>query len=618
MQSAAKVQFWGTRGSIAKPGPHTLRYGGNTSCVQVTSPNGTLIIIDCGTGAHDLGQSLLAKAHGLPLHGSILISHTHWDHIQGFPFFAPLFVHGGHWDIYGPTGLGQSLRDTLAGQMEHTYFPVTLDDMGASIHFHDLVEGTLDIGDVHITTRYLNHPALTLGYRLEMGGASVVYACDHEPHARGGDGKTTMHELDLQHIEFLEGADLVIHDAQYTDCEYPKRRGWGHSPVEYVSEVGQLAGVKQMAFTHHDPCRTDAGVDEIAHAVQHDLRAVGSPMHMFPAADGLLIELPTGSRRSQGHHHSHSANGAAATPLVEDTTLVLGITDEKVEAAIADAIRSVSVRTTPLTTGEAILNHVKATPPALVVVEHRPDEGGIDGLALCRALRSDPDAHVKEVPVILVADRERAEDGRLAGVTQWLITPFSPPYARAQIQARLLRSACRWHCATLPACEEERLAALRALSILDTPPEERFDRITRVAAATANVPIVLVSLVDRERQWFKSCIGQSSTGSTREESFCAHAVTSRSPVIVPDTLLDDRFADNPLVLGGPRIRFYAGFPVYDHKGFCLGTLCLIDTRPRQFPEIMLQRFEDLASLVQQELNAAGPAAAPRGVGTENR
>ena len=131
--------------------------------------------------------------------------------------------------------------------MEHIYFPVTLDELGANILFHDLVEGSFEIDDIHITTRYLNHPALTLGYRLEMGSACVVYACDHEPHSRLTGQKAQMHELDRRHSEFLAGADLVIHDAQFTDKEYANHKGWGHSPVEYVSEIGQLAGVKRMA-----------------------------------------------------------------------------------------------------------------------------------------------------------------------------------------------------------------------------------------------------------------------------------------------------------------------------------------------------------------------------------
>ena len=152
-----QVRFWGTRGSIAKPGPGTVRYGGNTSCVEVTSPGGTMIIIDCGTGAHDLGQHIL-KNKLTGNEGSILISHTHWDHIQGIPFFAPLFVPGNTWTFYAPRGFGDTLRETLAGQMEFTYFPVTLDAFGAKVDYRDLVEQTFDIGDVRITTRFLNHP----------------------------------------------------------------------------------------------------------------------------------------------------------------------------------------------------------------------------------------------------------------------------------------------------------------------------------------------------------------------------------------------------------------------------------------------------------------------------
>src|SRR6266446_10896805 len=158
------VRFWGTRGSLAKPGPTTLRYGGNTSCVEVRGVDGTLIVLDCGTGAHGLGQALVS-AGGPRCDGHLMITHTHWDHIQGFPFFAPLFIPGNTWDIYAPGALGQQLERTLAGQMEYNYFPVTLAQLGASIRFHDLAEGRFTVGAVRVTTQYLNHPALALGYR---------------------------------------------------------------------------------------------------------------------------------------------------------------------------------------------------------------------------------------------------------------------------------------------------------------------------------------------------------------------------------------------------------------------------------------------------------------------
>src|SRR5262249_15189582 len=159
------VRFWGTRGSIAKPGPTTLRYGGNTSCVEVRTLDGTLIVLDCGTGAHELGVALMASGDK-PIRGHLMLTHTHWDHIQGFPFFAPLFVPGNEFDIYAPGGLGQHLETTLAGQMEYNYFPVTLAQLGATIRYHELTEGSFKIGGVSVVAQYLNHPALTLGYRL--------------------------------------------------------------------------------------------------------------------------------------------------------------------------------------------------------------------------------------------------------------------------------------------------------------------------------------------------------------------------------------------------------------------------------------------------------------------
>src|SRR2546428_6402257 len=162
-----RIRFWGTRGSIAKPGPNTVRYGGNTSCVEGGADD-PLIVLAGGPGAHELGLQIVA-ANPAPVRGHLLISHTHWDHIQGFPFFAPLFRAGNEWDVYAPRQRGKSLQEILAGQMQYTYFPVPLGELAATIRYHELTEGELQLGTVRVITRYLNHPAPVLGYRLEAG-----------------------------------------------------------------------------------------------------------------------------------------------------------------------------------------------------------------------------------------------------------------------------------------------------------------------------------------------------------------------------------------------------------------------------------------------------------------
>ena len=293
-----RIRFWGTRGSLATPGPTTLRYGGNTACVEARTDDGTLIVLDCGTGAHRLGQALMAEA-GRPVRGHLLITHTHWDHIQGFPFFAPVFAEGSEWDLYAPGGVGERLEAVLSAQMQHPYFPVTLAQLSATIRYHDLVEGALAVGGVRVVAQYLNHPALTLGYRLEADGVSVVYAVDHEPHVRdrpeagrmGATGESALHAEDARHVAFLEGADLVIHDAQYTAQEYPEKVNWGHSPAETAVDYALAAHARRLALTHHDPLRDDGALDRLVEVCRERARRAGGTLDVFAAAEGQLIEL---------------------------------------------------------------------------------------------------------------------------------------------------------------------------------------------------------------------------------------------------------------------------------------------------------------------------------------
>src|SRR5262245_37436785 len=289
-EAMMRIRFWGTRGSLATPGPTTLRYGGNTSCVEARAADGTLIVLDCGTGAHRLGQSLMAEGPQ-PVRGHLMITHTHWDHIQGFPFFAPVFAEGSQWDLYAPGGLGERLEAVLSAQMQHPYFPVTLAQLAATIRYHNLGEGALTVGGVRVVAQYLNHPALTLGYRLEADGVAVVYACDHEPHMRGraegpvagSTGATSevmLHAEDARHVAFLEGADLVIHDAQYTAEDYPDKINWGHSPAETAVDYALAAHARRLALTHHDPLRSDEAVDRIVAACRARVRKAGGSLEV--------------------------------------------------------------------------------------------------------------------------------------------------------------------------------------------------------------------------------------------------------------------------------------------------------------------------------------------------
>jgi len=245
----------------------------------------------------------------------------------------------------------------------------------------------------------------------------------------------------------------------------------------------------------------------------------------------------------------------------------------------------------------ALLQAVRDAQPSLVLVEHQPPR--FDGQKLARDIRASERPGEVQVPVVLVAG---ADTGPAPGVaTDCLVAPFSLNYARARVRAWVLRSACRWIRARLPADEAQRLAALRALDLLDTPAEERFDRVARIAAAALDVPIALVSLVDSDRQWFKACIGLNARETPRDLAFCAHAVHEKAELVVSDTLLDERFADNPLVLDEPRIRFYAGAPLILEDGSCVGTLCVVDTVPRDFGAAERATLRDLRDLVLREM-----------------
>jgi CheY-like chemotaxis protein/glyoxylase-like metal-dependent hydrolase (beta-lactamase superfamily II) len=439
-----RIRFWGTRGSIPKPGPTTVRYGGNTSCVEVRA-GGTLVVLDCGTGAHELGQQLVATSSG-PTRGHLLITHTHWDHIQGFPFFAPLFVAGSEWDVYAPRQMGRTLEEILAGQMHRTYFPVPIGEMAATIRYHELTEGAFDLDAVHVTTRYLNHPAPSLGYRLEAGGVSVVYATDHEPHSRHHPEATGVtehvHREDARHLEFLAGADLVIHDATYTLEEYPARLSWGHTPAEWAVDFAVAAQARRLALFHHEPSRSDRAIDRLLAACRQRVPARSGP-EVFAAAEGqyMVVVRPGAVPASTASARAAAAERAA---LRSKTTILVADDDPEVMAVIVDTLEPEGYRVLTATNGVAALQLARTERPDIVVLDWMMPEQ--DGLSVCRALRQDPDRRLAEVPVVLITGRADARDtaaGFNAGVTDYLTKPFKPTHLLARLQSWLLRSQNR-------------------------------------------------------------------------------------------------------------------------------------------------------------------------------
>lgn len=630
-----RLRFWGTRGSIAKAGTSTVRYGGNTSCVSVRSESGTLLVLDCGTGATGLAQDLLSSSQGEPLEGYLLITHTHWDHIQGFPFFTPLFIPGNKWHVHGPRGVGSSLRDALAGQMQYTYFPITLEHLSASVDYHDLLEGTFEVGDIKVTARYLNHPALTLGYRLEVDGVTVVYATDHEPHSRrlafGRRGPLGVQ--DEKHARFLADADLVIHDAQYTASEYSNRLGWGHSTVESVVDIALAADARRLALFHHDPLRDDGAIDNLVE-MAHGRLSASDTMDVFAAAEGQVLELTPKAPSEQGQSAPIELSATASiSGAVRPQSVLVAVSEPNLAEILERATLAEKLALLTANGSEQVLALVDEYKPSLVIMgpalpAHGPDLGpapGVDGspkprdhggsqdgqahdhpiLELCRRLRSHPDPEVREMSIVLVESQEdtiRQQADAGIDITDWLLLPFSEAYARSRIRTWVLRIAYRWQAAPLPEKEAQRLRSLHICGLLDTEPEERFDRYTRIAAALFDVPIALVSLVDKDRQWFKSRYGTDATQTPRSMAFCAHTILSDDILQVPDAHRDSRFADNPLVVGEHRVRFYVGVPLSVDGENPVGTLCLIDHRARELDDTQLDLLRDLGRLVERELS----------------
>jgi phosphoribosyl 1,2-cyclic phosphodiesterase len=266
-----KVRFWGVRGSIASPGPKTVRYGGNTTCIEIRTDNNELIILDAGTGIFPLSQTLLAE---LPVTANVLISHSHWDHIQGLPFFIPNFIPGNTLRLHGgfdPVS-GKGIEQVMSVQLQYSYFPVREAEMKARIEYVTLTPGqTVEVGSARVTPYLLNHPVIDFGYRVECNGKSVFFTGDHEPpyniYEPGDDGyaeyQSFVDEKSLAIEDAIRGVDVFIADCSYTDTEYPGKKGWGHGTYSSSIATAKAAGVKVLFCTHHEPTRSDDALEQV-------------------------------------------------------------------------------------------------------------------------------------------------------------------------------------------------------------------------------------------------------------------------------------------------------------------------------------------------------------------
>jgi phosphoribosyl 1,2-cyclic phosphodiesterase len=282
--------FWGTRGSIPTPGSGTNRYGGNTACISIANPAGRLVILDAGSGLRPLGHELMVRGNG-SFTADILLSHTHWDHIQGLPFFKPLSAKGNSFCIYGAAQEGVALEEILRRQMDPMVFPVPLKALSAGLRVTEVSEGEFSIQDFTISTIRLRHPGTTLGFRLVPagGGQEVAYVTDNEL----GPGGTSPVAADWRArlVSFLTGTDILIHDAMYSDQIIQARAGWGHSTPRQAVELAAEARCRRLLLFHHEPEHDDAAIDRLLAHTRAYAREIAPTLEVDAAAEGMQIVL---------------------------------------------------------------------------------------------------------------------------------------------------------------------------------------------------------------------------------------------------------------------------------------------------------------------------------------
>ena len=287
MPERTRLNFWGVRGSTPCDGPRFERYGGNTSCVEIDADGHPPVLFDLGTGLRNYGEALAGAGRLDGFEATVLLTHLHWDHIQGLPFFLPLAAGGGTVDVYGPRQAEGSLDEVFTGVMRPPYFPIRPDQLSGLVRFHDAGTDDFAVNGAKVRSRWVRHTGPTLGFRVEVEGVSVAYISDHGPGCYPEDADDYV-PPDV--LEVCDGVDLLIHDAQHTSAEYEKKRTWGHCTIEYAVHVAREAGAGRLALFHHCPTHGDDDLDTILRDAQDLVARRGGP-EIIAARDGMQVEL---------------------------------------------------------------------------------------------------------------------------------------------------------------------------------------------------------------------------------------------------------------------------------------------------------------------------------------
>ena len=293
-----QIKFWGVRGSIASPGPRTVRYGGNTTCIEIRTDDKQLIILDAGTGIFPLSQTLLSQ---MPVTANVLITHSHWDHIQGLPFFIPNFIPGNTLRLHGPFDpvSGKGVEEMMSVQLQYSYFPVREAELKARIEYVTVMpEQSMSIGSTTITPYMLNHPVINLGYRIECQGKSVFFTGDHEPpynifspeDDEYAEYQSFVDERQRSILSAMQGVDVLIADCSYTTQEYPAKQGWGHGTYDSSIQYAQSSGARHLFCTHHEPTRSDDQLEAVFDDVRKDHPNLGN-LDVRLAREGDVFEF---------------------------------------------------------------------------------------------------------------------------------------------------------------------------------------------------------------------------------------------------------------------------------------------------------------------------------------